>query len=890
MCYNLLVKKRIPVILIICLCVCALAFAACANMSRVPKLKTPIVSGNGGFYAVWEKVDGAGMYFVKVKDTSSGSMLAEETVTGTSFSLTEFAFEDKERAVQVYVAAIPSSEEYAKSEEGSCKIIIPHVEDKEMLQYALSFAPSAADLAANIEAPNYTYYPATDMDLTISFAKNVASVKPLGNYDLSEKFASAHSINGSSVVISKYYLQQFDIGAAIQFEATLSDGAKVTHSVFVVEKVVKLVDPYDTQPNGNLIYRGEGYIAYSEHDGRNVEFTFFDQVKVNSVCVDGEKVSFVRSKEPNKQVVNASVLKGLSEGVHYISIYTDKGAVTVPVVYTPEYSCAPDGLYVDLDGYPDIYIRWEANLEPAYYTVTINGETYSSNDYPELFTVNSFNATGKLNAFDSLKDSISVTAYLPEAFGGKSYTSSVTCGDFSSYLPYLQNTFDYLGSEENFYFTSDEEWNTFVAYTALYYEELESTGTYYTENSEFKYTYPYKRVSFAMGYGNWSAHDIANKKYEDGTEQFREVVAYKVTCTKASDNIFSLTLLQTSYKEPSKNASDLAWQYRLENREPLKTTQAYAHYSSTGNSGTFPIDSVEDTANVSTSMQLYFALERGLRPLPEAGSSAERIWNKARAVMAEITDTNMSDYEVVHAIYDYLTTEVVYDNAVAKYNGDRTSSQDLYNDVYNYNCFYPEGVFDDGVAVCNGLSQAFVIMCAIEGIESVKIGGTVPNGAHAWNKVNIDGMWYVVDTTWGRATYQNAYNVGEHDWLLVGEAADSKHKQDEGVYGSDIYAGGVGFDPYANMFWLDESGEMHDHKAATFEEFNAILSHYGSRYSSRGTYLISVSITIVNDKNAPYNFCSAFMNNSNITLPAGMTVNIIAGDHDRQAELVLIRG
>ena len=886
MCYNLLVKKRIPVILIICLCVCALAFAACANMSRVPKLKTPIVSGNGGFYAVWEKVDGAGMYFVRVKDTSSGSTLAEETVTETSFSLTEFAFEDKERAVQVYVAAIPSSEEYAKSEEGSCKITIPHVDDKEMLQYALSFAPSAADLAANIEAPNYTYYPATDMDLTISFAKNVASIKPLGNYDLSEKFASAHSINGSSVVISKSYLQQFDIGAAIQFEATLSDGAKVTHSVFVVEKVVKLVDPYDTQPNGNLIYRGEGYIAYSEHDGRNVEFTFFDQVKVNSVCVDGEKVSFVRSKEPNKQMVNASVLKGLSEGVHYISIYTDKGAVTVPVVYTPEYSCAPDGLYVDLDGYPDIYIRWEANLEPAYYTVTINGETYSSNDYPELFTVNSFNATGKLNAFDSLKDSISVTAYLPEAFGGKSYTSSVTCGDFSSYLPYLQNTFDYLGSEENFYFTSDEEWNTFVAYTALYYEELESTGTYYTENSEFKYTYPYKRVSFAMGYGNWSAHDIANKKYEDGTEQFREVVAYKVTCTKVSDNIFSLTLLQTSYKEPSKNASDLAWQYRLENREPLKTTQAYAHYSSTGNSGTFPIDSVENTANVSTSMQLYFALERGLRPLPEAGSSAERIWNKARAVMAEITDTNMSDYEIVHAIYDYLTTEVVYDNAVAKYNGDRTSDQDLYNDVYNYNCFYPEGVFDDGVAVCNGLSQAFVIMCAIEGIESVKIGGTVPNGAHAWNKVNIDGMWYIVDTTWGMADYQSGfttYSIGQHDWLLVSEAAaSSTHTQDIGVYGSNFYGGGVNYDPYANMFYLDESGNMHDHKAASYNELNDILAHYAGKYELPGTYLVCVSVTF------SY-FSESLWNNSAVKIPTGMTVYSINGSLDRQAEIIMVR-
>ena len=876
--------------MIICLILCVAAFAACADTSRLTKLEKPTVSSNGGFYARWRAVEGAGSYSVRVEDISSNSRLVQTGVTETSFSLAEYALQTGEREVNVYVAAIPSSDNYDVSEEGKCKITIPRVSDMEMLQYAQSVVPAVETLAADIQSPEYTYYPATDMDLTLTFDKNLSGIEPAGNYDLSGKFASSCSVSGSSAVISKSYMQQFDVGAAIQFEVSFTDASSATHSVFVVDKVAKLVDPYASNTtiseSENIIYRGEEYIVYSELDGRNIEFTFFDQVTVNSVCVDGNKVGFVKNKSPNKQVVNASALEGLTQGVHYISVYTDKGAVTVPLIYVPVYSCAPEDAYVDVDGYPEVYVRWSANVMPAYYTVEINGETYSSNDYPELFTVNSFNATNKLNITDSTEDRITVTAYLPEAFEKKSYTCTLTSGDYSAYVPYLESTFTYLGSTQNFYITGEEEWNTFVAYTALYYEELESTGTYYTENSEFKYTYPYKRVSFAMGYGNWSAHDIANKKYEDGSEQFREVVAYKVTCTKVSDNIFSLTLLQTSYKEPSKNASDLAWQYRLENREPLKTTQAYAHYSSTGNSGTFPIDSVEDTANVSTSMQLYFALERGLRPLPEAGSSAERIWNKARAVMAGITDTSMSDYEVVHAIYDYLTTEVVYDNAVAKYNGDRTSSQDLYNDVYNYNCFYPEGVFDDGVAVCNGLSQAFVILCAIEGIESVKIGGAVSGGAHAWNKVNIDGMWYIVDTTWGMADYQSGfttYSIGQHDWLLVSEAAaSSTHTQDSGVYGSEFYGGGVNYDPYANMFYLDESGNMHDHKAASYSEFNDILAHYAGQYELPGTYLVCVSVTF------SY-FSESLWNNSSVKIPTGMTAYSINGSLDRQAEIIMVR-
>ena len=881
--------------MIICLILCVAAFAACTDTSRLTKLKTPTVSSNGGFYARWTAVEGAGSYSVRVVDISSNSRLVQTAVRKTSFSLAEYALQTGEREVNVYVAAIPSSDNYDASEEGKCKITIPRVSDMEMLQYAQSVVPAVETLAADIQSPEYTYYPATDMDLTLTFDKNLSGIEPAGNYDLSGKFASACSLSGSSAVISKSYMQQFDVGAAIQFEVSFTDASSATHSVFVVDKVAKLVDPYASNmtisESENIIYRGEEYIVYSELDGRNIEFTFFDQVTVNSVCVDGNKVGFVKNKSPNKQVVNASALEGLTQGVHYISVYTNKGAVTVPLIYVPVYSCAPEDAYVDVDGYPEVYVRWSANVMPAYYIVEINGETYSSGDYPELFTVNSFNATNKLNITDSTEDTITVTAYLPEAFEKKSYTCTLTSGDYSAYVPYLESTFTYLGSTQNFYITGEEEWNTFVAYTALYYDDLQSTGTNYVENSDFRYSYPYKQVSFALGYDDWTASEVANTKYKEGAEQFREVVAYKINCKESAENIFDLTLLITSYKEPSKNAGDLSLYYQTMNETPLSATSSYAHYSAEGNNtGTFEIDNVTDTAEVSTSMQLYFAMEQGLRPIPEQGSSAERIYNEARAVMARITDPDMSDYEVVHAVYDYLTTEVVYDNAVAQYSGARDNSQDLYNDVYNYNCFYPEGVFDDGVAVCNGLSQAFVIMCAIEGIESVKISGTVPGGAHAWNKVCIDGMWYMVDTTWGRATYQNAYNVGEHDWLLVGEAAASKHKQDEDVYGSDIYAGGVGFDPYANMFWLDESGEMHDHKAATFEEFNAILSHYGSRYSSRGTYLISVSITIMNGNNAPYYFSSAFMNNQNVALPDGMDVSVIAESLDRQAELVLIRG
>ena len=114
------------------------AFAACADTSRLTKLAKPVVSSNGGFYARWTAVEGAGSYSVRVEDISSNSQLVKTSVTETSFSLAEYALQTGEREVYVYVAAIPSSDNYDASEEGKCKITIPRVSDMEMLQSGIS--------------------------------------------------------------------------------------------------------------------------------------------------------------------------------------------------------------------------------------------------------------------------------------------------------------------------------------------------------------------------------------------------------------------------------------------------------------------------------------------------------------------------------------------------------------------------------------------------------------------------------------------------------------------------------------------------------------------------------------------------------------------------------
>ena len=148
--------------------------------------------------------------------------------------------------------------------------------------------------------------------------------------------------------------------------------------------------------------------------------------------------------------------------------------------------------------------------------------------------------------------------------------------------------------------------------------------------------------------------------------------------------------------------------------------------------------------SVYNSEELWWAIEHGYRPVfAIENSDAERIYNKAKDVLRNIISNDMNDFEKTLAIYEHLIGSVTYDH-------DTYADVDAIPSAENA-CYYLEGVFDYGKAVCDGKSKALVLLCGIEGIESVREFGynEVEGVGHAWNYVNIDDVWYCVDTTAG---------------------------------------------------------------------------------------------------------------------------------------------
>jgi transglutaminase/protease-like cytokinesis protein 3 len=107
---------------------------------------------------------------------------------------------------------------------------------------------------------------------------------------------------------------------------------------------------------------------------------------------------------------------------------------------------------------------------------------------------------------------------------------------------------------------------------------------------------------------------------------------------------------------------------------------------------------------------------------------------------------------------------VVYDDAALN---DEARTDDGFTAI---------GVFQDGQAVCNGYSQAYMGLLKDMDIPAILISSDVDD--HAWNMIYIDGEWSYVDSTWEDDTYETSDNW--YYFLLDQEELEYDHRFDSG--------------------------------------------------------------------------------------------------------------
>ena len=137
-------------------------------------------------------------------------------------------------------------------------------------------------------------------------------------------------------------------------------------------------------------------------------------------------------------------------------------------------------------------------------------------------------------------------------------------------------------------------------------------------------------------------------------------------------------------------------------------------------------------------------------------------------INSKISD-NLSDYEKQLAVHDYIIMNCVYDSTNYNNNTIPDTSRTSY------------GALVLGVAVCQGYSSAFKLLMDMLGIECDIITGFANGESHAWNRVKIDGDYYLVDVTWNDPILKESSNrEAYYDFFnLTDEAMNASHTPSE---------------------------------------------------------------------------------------------------------------
>lgn len=545
----------------------------------------------------------------------------------------------------------------------------------------------------------------------------------------------------------------------IYFATVTADGKSATVGFCAAKELLVYLDKYRVGTEEKIVVRaryfdnsllGKTATAYVYDEGGNlISTTTLETIRSNGV---GE--------------VNDTIAAIGKEGTFTLKVVVD--GVSREVNFVVKDNVAANHIEVDVTGNLS-----QTTAETVTFTATLS-PAKADVESVKWYVNDKYYSTGKTFSFKPTnRGEYKVTAEINKITKTKTI---VYLSEHDEAWYYASHFHDYGGYAQNRYITSKEELKNLILFV------LEN------KIAEIKF------------YAGYATPETVKKDVSDVRDCVEESGIIPGYSLETSGNEFTIKFrffadeagLIETVNSPEYDAPDGFG-------DAVQNTYSKPHYDNVKKTRSFYIDGVKETMSVSTSNMLYKAVAWGYKPV-FMGSQAEnlkQIYDNAKDALSYIVSDEMSEYEKVHAIYDYIIYNVRYDHDCANAEDAYVSGNLSLNEKMKYYGYYLEGIFLDKFykkdmhAVCDGKSKAFVLMCGIEGITAVRISGEASSdgknfGGHAWNKVLLDlngtgdKEWYFVDTTWGDVGDDSKEFLSHAYFLLSDDEVKNTHVEKTG--------------------------------------------------------------------------------------------------------------
>lgn len=543
----------------------------------------------------------------------------------------------------------------------------------------------------------------------------------------------------------------------IYFATVTADGKSATVGFCADEELLVYLDKYRVGTEEKIVVRAR----YFDNSGKTAKAYVYDE---DGNLISTTDLEAIRSNGMGE--VNDTIAAIGKEGNFTLKVVVD--GVSREVNFVVKDNVAANHIEVDVTGNLS-----QTTAETVTFTATLS-PAKADVESVKWYVNDKYYSTGKTFSFKPTnRGEHKVTAEINKITKTKTI---VYLSEHDEAWYYASHFHDYGGYAQNRYITSKEELKNLILFVL--------------ENK-------IAEIKFYAGYATPETVENDVSEVRGYVEESGIIPGYSL---ETSGNEFTIKFrffadeagLIETVNSPEFDAPDGFM-------DAVQNTYSKPHYDNVKKTRNFYIDGVKETMSVSTSNMLYKAVAWGYQPV-FMGSQADnlkQIYDNAKDALSYIVSDEMSEYEKVHAIYDYIIYNVRYDHDCANAEDKYVSGNLSLNEKMKYYGYYLEGIFlnkfykKDMHAVCDGKSKAFVLMCGIEGITAVRISGKASSdgknfGGHAWNKVLLDlngtgdKEWYFVDTTWGDVGDDSKEFLSHAYFLLSDDEVKNTHVENPG--------------------------------------------------------------------------------------------------------------